>query len=497
MLIGDLMQSSGVTFGTSGARGRVVDMTDRVCYAYTLGFIETLRARGALPAGAALGLAGDLRPSTARILVACARAIADAGCRVRHCGRIPTPALAAHGMAGGMPTLMVTGSHIPDDRNGIKFYLPHGEILKDDEAAMRAQAIRLPEALFDAGGAFRDPGQAAAALPAADPAAFDAYLARYLDFFPPDWLAGLRIGVYEHSSVAREALVAVLDGLGAEVERLGYADHFIPVDTEAIRAEDMALARDWAVGGRFDALVSADGDGDRPLLADQDGNWLRGDILGILAARALGASAVVTPISSNTAVERCGWFGQVVRTRIGSPYVIAGMQGLTARGIAPVVGYEANGGFLTDSPITQAGRTLAALPTRDALIVPVAVLGAARARRLPLAQLAQDLPPRCTASDRLREFPSALSAARLAAFATGDQQADLAAVGAAFGPVFGPVAALDHTDGLRITLADGAILHLRGSGNAPELRVYTEAGTPAAAAALATRALALLETWRG
>lgn len=496
MLIGDLMQASGVTFGTSGARGRVIDMTDRVCYAYASGFLATLRARGALAPGAAVGLAGDLRPSTLRILIACAQAVVDAGCRVRHCGRIPTPALAAFGMAEGMPSLMVTGSHIPDDRNGIKFYLPVGEILKDDETAMRAQPVTLPAGLFDADGAFADPAQAEGALAPVETVAFDRYVARYLDFFPSDWLAGLRIGVYEHSSVAREAFVAVLGGLGAEVERLGYADTFIPVDTEAIRPEDVALAREWAAGGRFDALVSADGDGDRPLVADRDGTWLRGDILGILTARALGAAAVVTPISSNTALERSGWFERVVRTRIGSPYVIAGMQALSARGLAPVVGYEANGGFLLDSDLLRDGRMLPALPTRDAIIVPVAVLGAARARRVPLARLAQDLPPRFTASDRLRDFPVAIAATRLAAFATGDAEADRAAVAAVFAPAFGAVAGVDHTDGVRIAFADGSIVHLRPSGNAPELRVYTEAAAAAAAADLNARALALLEDWR-
>ena len=35
---------------------------------------------------------------------------------------------------------------------------------------------------------------------------------------------------------------------------------------------------------------------------------------------------MVTPVSSNTAVEKSAWFGQVVRTRIGSPYVIEAMQ---------------------------------------------------------------------------------------------------------------------------------------------------------------------------
>jgi phosphomannomutase len=375
MRIDHLMTESGVKFGTSGARGLAADMTDRVCYAYTAAFLQYLVFQGAIASGADLAMAGDLRPSSPRILAACARSAVDLGFRPRYFGPIPTPALAAYGITHGIPSLMVTGSHIPDDRNGIKFNRPSGEILKADEAGIRAQEVALPSGLFDTGGAFL-PGTPSA-LPGEEPQAYEAYVARYLGFFPRESLAGLRVGVYEHSSVARRAYVDVLQGLGAQVKRLGFSERFVPVDTEAIRPEDVGLARDWAADGSLDALVSADGDGDRPLVADERGEWLRGDIAGILCARALGARGVVTPVSSNTAVERCGAFERVLRTRIGSPFVIEGMQQLSAEGLTPVVGYEANGGFLLDSAIERGGRTLAALPTRDALLVALTILAAA------------------------------------------------------------------------------------------------------------------------
>ena len=489
--IDHLMSSSGVKFGTSGARGRVADMTDRVCFAYTLGFLKHLRARGALVAGGDVGIAGDYRPSSPRIMAACAAAVRAEGLRARNFGRVPTPALAAFGIAERMPTLMVTGSHIPDDRNGIKFNLPTGEILKDDETAIRAQTVVLPEDAFSGDGSLLAP-----ALPAAESAAFDAYVERYLRFFPADFLAGLRVGVYEHSSVARDAFHAVLTGLGAEVTRLGRAETFIPVDTEAIRPEDVELAAGWAAAGRFDALVSADGDGDRPLVSDAEGRWLRGDIAGILCARELGAAAVVTPVSSNTALERSGWFKQVLRTRIGSPHVIAGMQQLRARGLAPVVGYEANGGFLIETDIERDGRRLPALPTRDAVIVALALLGAARRRGIPVAALADELPARFTCSDRIKDFPTELSQAHLAAFATGDAAADRDAAAGLFSGAFGPVADVDHTDGVRITFASGEIAHLRPSGNAPELRAYTEAASAERACEMTRICLEILDDWR-
>jgi len=495
MRIGDLMIQSQVKFGTSGARGLANDMTDQVCYAYTLGFLGHLAQGGDLTSGGSIGIAGDLRPSTGRIMAACARAVADRGSTPRNLGRIPTPALAAYGILRRMPTLMVTGSHIPDDRNGIKFYLATGEILKEDEEGIRAQELAPPPPrLFDDKGGFA--AGTPCALPSADGLAFDAYVGRYLDFFPPACLAGLRVGSYEHSSVAREAFHTVLTGLGAEVDRLGACDRFVPVDTEAIRPEDVELARDWAAAGDYHALVSADGDGDRPLIADEQGRWLRGDIAGILCARELAARGVATPVSCNTAVEKSGFFDRVLRTRIGSPYVIAGMQQLVDHGLTPVVGYEANGGFLTATDIRREGRCLPALPTRDALLVALTILVAAKRRGIPVSRLAADLPPRFTASDRIQDFPTELALERLTALASGDKARDKAASNLIFAGRFGAVAHIDTTDGLRLTFDSGEIAHLRPSGNAPELRAYTEADTPERAAEMNRICMEILAGWQ-
>jgi phosphomannomutase len=484
LCIAALMERSGVGFGTSGARGLAHAMTDRVCYAYTAGFLAYLAGRGEVAAGDRVAIAGDLRPSTPRIMRACCRAVSDGGFVPVNCGFIPTPAVTSWAMAEGIASLMVTGSHIPDDRNGIKFNRPAGEILKDDEAGIRAQAPVLPEA-FDAAGALLAAGE----LPAAAPQARAAYVARYLDFLPAGALRGRRVGVYEHSSVAREILAEVLAGLGADVVPLGRSARFVPVDTEAVRPEDEALARGWAREQPLFAICSADGDGDRPLVGDERGEFLRGDVAGILAAGWLRADTVVTPVSSNSAVERCGWFERVVRTRIGSPYVIAAMQAAPG---ARVVGYEANGGFLTHTALERDGRRLAALPTRDAVIVALALLLLAGERGLPLSGLAGLLPPRFTASDRLKDFPTALAAERIGAL----QRGGAAAVAAVFGADFGAVESLSAIDGLRITFASGEVVHLRPSGNAPELRCYNEADSPARVAAMNRRCLELLAGWR-
>ncbi|MGZ3183729.1 MAG: phosphomannomutase [Telluria sp.] len=462
---------SGVRFGTSGARGLVTDLTAPVCQAYVDAFLVACAANAP-----AVVLGWDLRPSSAGIARLCAATVRASGRAVVYAGVLPTPALAHYALLEGLPALMVTGSHIPFDRNGLKFYTRCGEISKADEQAMLAAELT-PRPL---------PEMAEAAC---DPAVLRAYRARYERFFNPGFLAGRRIGVYEHSSVARDILGQLLEHFGATVIALGRTDHFVPVDTEAVAEADRIQARAWTRKHQLDALISTDGDADRPLLADETGEWFRGDLVGLLCARFLGIQAVALPVSCNSAVEHSGAFERVVRTRIGSPYVIAAMHTLQETGGLSVAGFEANGGFLLGSDIVRDDIVLARLPTRDAVLPTLAVLAAAAQRGTSLSALKATLPQRFTASDRIQEFPPARSAALLERLA-----AEPAEISRLFADTCGTPAGTDLTDGVRIRFSNGEIVHLRASGNAPELRCYAEAATEARAEELVRRALARVTT---
>lgn len=484
--IADLMAQSGVAFGTSGARGLVSAMTDRVCFAYTQAFLQHLAIIGQFGPGTHVAIAGDLRPSSPRIMAACAKAIEHMGGTVDNCGFVPSPAAAAYGFGRGIPSLMVTGSHIPDDRNGIKFNRTDGEVLKADEQGIRGQIVDLPD-LFD--------GEEMLAPTAPDAPLVDAttpYIARYVDAFGSQALSGMRLGVYEHSAVGRDILIALVEALGGEAVSLGRSNKFIPVDTEAVRPEDQQLARRWAVDLKLDAILSTDGDSDRPLLADESGTWMRGDVLGILCARALGIGAVATPVSCNSAVELSGLFNAVRRTRIGSPFVIEAMNALAAEGHKSVCGYEANGGFLLATPVAAAGGTLGALPTRDAVLPILATLIDAGRQGVALSALLAQVPARYTFSERLPAYPTAQSQALIAYLEHGNESDALARLTAMFGDIAGEADRIDRTDGLRIHFVGGDIIHLRPSGNAPELRCYTECGSAERAAALNGQALVLV-----
>lgn len=475
-----------VGFGTSGVRALVSDLTPVVVWAYTRAFVAHMRTSGQLGQASTCVVGWDLRPSSPSIAAAVGSALQQDGLSVEWAGTLPTPALALRGLALGAPAIMVTGSHIPFDRNGIKLYTPVGEILKSDEAAMASIDMApllpvsglvsfLPEMLAQVQKASQV-GELGQAL--AD------YRQRYLSLLHPGALKGLRIGVYQHSAVGRDFLADLLGRLGASVVPLERSDTFVPIDTEAVSVADEARAAAWCQQHQLHAVVSTDGDGDRPWVCDEHGHFMRGDVLGILTAQWLGAQAVVTPVSSNTALEKSGLFSQCIRTRIGSPYVIEAMQTLASQGHKAVVGFEANGGFLVQCAV----KSLAPLPTRDSTLPILAVLSLAQEKGLPLSALPTLLPARLTHADRIQNLPTALSQALIAQLSNNAQALQN------FVQFTGSQAAsTDTTDGLRITLASGDIVHLRPSGNAPELRCYAESATLQQAQQLVQQALSQIK----
>jgi len=488
--INELMTRSGVQFGTSGVRGLVKDMTDEVCWIYVTAFLQYLKDNKQINKGSKIGIAGDLRPSTSRIMTAVADACVEQGYIPVNYGTIPSPAIALFGIAQKIPTIMITGSHIPDDRNGIKFNTAFGEILKPDEEGIREQQVDVPQNIFSGQGGFKQQKQ----LPEINYDAEKHYIQRFTDFLSADCLQGKKIGLYEHSSVSRDCFKTILENLGATVTSLGRSDTFISVDTEAIRPEDVVLAKQWADQYDFDCIISTDGDGDRPLISDENGNWLRGDIAGVLCAHYLGVDNIVTPVSSNSVVEKCNYFKQIVRTKIGSPFVIEAMQQLSENKAEGVVGYEANGGFLQQQPIALNNKTLLPLPTRDAVIVPIAVLLLANQQQMKVSELLNELPQRYTFSDKLKDFPTALSQQILAGMVQGDFEANLIKIDSYFGSM-GNAVSIDTTDGLRITFNTDEIIHIRASGNAPELRCYTEANSVKRAEDMNKQSVEIMKKW--
>lgn len=446
--------AEGLKFGTSGLRGLADELQGPEARRYVTAFLKHLSKRKVAGYNKVF-VARDLRDSSPAIARDVAIAVRAEGLVPVDCGVLPTPALALHAMAEGGPAIMVTGSHIPGDRNGLKFYTPQGEITKDDELGILGALVdaTTPEGQGDAEDGF--------------PQAGDRYRQRYRHFLNKGALADWRIGVFEHSSVARDHLASVIQRAGAEVVRLGRSDSFVAVDTEAFSDETYEPRFGWIAQHQLDAIVSTDGDGDRPLLIDGDGNFVRGDVIGLVTAGYLWADTVVTPVTSNSAIETLGVFRHVERTRVGSPHVIRGMEEAMREG-GTVIGFEANGGTLLGTDIELEGRNLLRLPTRDAILPLLAVLATAARDGKSIAKLVASLPMRPALSDRLTDVPIT----RSQHFAT--RLGGEAEFAADFFSGIGDIQSTSTVDGPRITLKSGDIVHYRPSGNAPELRCYVE-----------------------
>src|SRR5215475_15103272 len=519
-----------LAFGTSGLRGLVKDLTDLEAYINVKAALRYLLSIGDILAGSTVVIGGDLRPSTDRIMRACAQAIVDSGCQVENAGKIPTPALVAHAISTGRAGVMVTGSHIPFDRNGIKINKSIGEILKSDEAGimLEIERVRFEEysrtaatSAFDASGMLKRLSN----LPPVDRAAEEAYVRRYLTCFNRG-LSGLRVLVYQHSAVGRDILTRILRELGAEVVTAGRSDAFVPIDTENITDDQLDLLEEFAIvaeanGRPLHTIVSTDGDSDRPLVTavlpgaelrpgSRRVRFLPGDLLGIVVAEYLRADAAAVPISANDAVERrMGERGVILeKTKIGSPYVISAIDDSRRVGTrARIVGWEANGGFLTGSDIALTAGTLMALPTRDSTLPILANLFAAAEQRIGLTALWSRLPARFGCAGLLDNVPVDVSQAILAHLIppgdvtevefNGDGRvfdrsrpgavptplaepatADWQQLNATIMRFFTPTLGFDHVvrinvlDGVRVYFRNGDVAHVRPSGNAPQLRIY-------------------------
>lgn len=478
-----------VKFGTSGLRGLVKELTDEKCYLFTTAFLQYISDQKLVKKNTPVAVAGDFRPSTKKILKAVARAVKDFGFDVDYCGIIPTPTVSLYGFKRNIPSIMVTGSHIPYDRNGIKFNLPHGEILKKDEKNItkyqqKNSASGKFNYLFNKNGSFK---KSPKPLPKINPRAEREYVERYLKFFPKNLLMGKKIVVYQHSSVVRDIMVEILKKLGARVISVGRSEKFIPLDTESIQETVLKRVQLWAKKFSPDAIVSADGDSDRPALFDEKGDFIRGDLLGIICSEYLKANSVSATASCNTALEKCRKFKKINRTKIGSPYIIEAMYSDQKKGIKRVVSYEANGGYITADDMKLKGHLLRALPTRDSMLPILGALSLSIDKHLTLSKLVKTYPERYVWTETVKNFPTEISQGIIGKITNNKKGAKKIAK-----KLFGlpaKVRRIDYTDGVRLFLANGEIFHTRPSGNAPELRVYLEAANAKRALDLAKQIL--------
>jgi phosphoglucosamine mutase len=291
-------------FGTDGVRGIVGETL-------TSDLVERLGRAAAVWSGRGRVFVGrDTRASGPELESAFARGVVSAGGNAVLGGVLPTPAVALLALDLGV---VISASHNPPDYNGVKFFDRDGQKLTD--AAEEEIEALLDVAPAGVRGEIDRVG-----------VAIDSYLEHVTDRFGSD-LSGLRIavdcanGAYSHS--APRAFTA----LGAEVTAVGSDPDGSNINL-GCGATDLSLLQETVRAGRYDLGVAFDGDGDRMLAVDADGNAVDGDQIVAVLALHLGVDLVAVTKMTNLGFYRlmADHGIRVVTTDVGDRYVLEALR---------------------------------------------------------------------------------------------------------------------------------------------------------------------------
>lgn len=421
-------------FGTSGIRGDSQKLfTDQFCFDIGRSFAQFLADRG-IKGDIAIGM--DPRESSQRIKENIAKGICFENRNVIDEGFAPSPAMnyiliVDRKIAG---SIMITGSHVRTDFNGVKFFIRFGEICKKDEIEIEQIYTDIKDKV-----SCEDKGE----ITFSSNKAIERYSNVLLDmaWFYPSWKVVLDLGNGCQSHVMPE----LFDLLGMKtilINNEPTPEKFIARDTETEDAVKDLQEKVRETGADFG--IAYDGDGDRVVFVDQDGRFITGDYSGSLIAKYSDTSVVITPISTSQVVDHIG--KPVIRTKVGSPYVIKGMEDNGAS-----FGFEANGGGISKDVMLS----------RDAGSVTIKIMNILKKENMSLKNLVNTLPQFFGYRTKV-DCPSNL------------YNVILENVSKKFE---GECVKIEEIDGLKIWKDDSTWVLFRPSNNAPEFRVFAEAKT--------------------
>jgi phosphoglucosamine mutase len=284
-------------FGTDGVRGIVGGYL-------TPDLVERIGKAATLWAGGGHVLVGrDTRGSGPELEQAVASGIASAGGTAVLGGVLPTPAVAFLGEELGV---VISASHNPPEYNGVKLFRDGGKLVDEQEEQI--------EDLFAAdapggGSVEHRPGSAGA------------YVSHVVETCGSD-LAGLRIGVDCANGAFSDLAPDAFARLGAEVHAIGTEPDGSNINV-GCGATDLTALQQLVTSQQLDLGVAFDGDGDRMLAVDENGEVVDGDQILAILALALGVEVVAVTVMTNL-----GFHGlmsengvRVVTTPVGDRYV--------------------------------------------------------------------------------------------------------------------------------------------------------------------------------
>jgi phosphoglucosamine mutase len=409
-------------FGTDGVRGVVGETI-------TPELVEKLGKAVALWSGRGRVFVGrDTRASGPQLEDALARGIASAGGNAVLAGVLPTPAVALLALDVGV---VITASHNPPEYNGVKFFDARGQKLSDESEAEIEVLLEAPAP----GGGSIDEVEIAT----------NSYLRHVVERFGSD-LTGLRIGVDCANGAYADIAPLAIEKLGADVTAIGVDPDGTNINTDCGATDLRALQRLVRQNG-LDLGVAFDGDGDRMLAVDEQGEIVDGDrILAVLAPHLdvdLVAVTVMSNLGLHELLEEHGI--RVVTTDVGDRYVL---EALARHG--GVLGGEQSGHIIYLRDHVTGDGLAAALLLCDA--IRGRTLSEAAAAMPTFPQVKENLPLRGSLPDTL----------------------------------------LDEVKTLNSELDGSARVLVRPSGTEPVVRLLAEARTEAEARELSDRIAALV-----
>jgi len=347
-------------FGTDGVRGRVGEHPITADWILRLGRAAGIVLAGNDKRGVVIGK--DTRVSGYMFESALEAGLAAAGANVLLLGPMPTPAVAyltrtLYACAG----IVISASHNSYEDNGIKFFSADGEKLPDTVEQAIEDELEKPFVTVDSarmGKANR----------------VDDAAGRYIEFCKGTMpfgtlLSGIRIALdCAHGSTYKVA-PAVLRELGAKVHVIGNRPDGMNIN-DACGSTQPAAMQEHVLKTGADIGIALDGDGDRVVFADSEGNLVDGDELLYIIARSRKTEGTLTGGVVGTVMTNFGLETALadldipfIRTSVGDRHI---HRALVERGWT--LGGEASGHLLSLDRTSTGDGIVSALQVLEVMV---------------------------------------------------------------------------------------------------------------------------------
>ncbi|MEK7526526.1 MAG: hypothetical protein AAB546_03545 [Patescibacteria group bacterium] len=417
-------------FGTSGIRGDADTLfTNQFCFDIGRTFAIFLSSKN-IEGSIATGM--DPRGSSPRIKKFIEAGLWHEKREIYDQGATPVPSmcfilLSNQSLAG---SLMITGSHIKANLNGVKFFFNKEEIIKEDEEEIESIYYSLAnKILVDENSKVEIHTDSSAQRE------YEEMLIKLCDTTYPAW----RVVVDPGDGAQSDIMPGVLSRLGIKVVEFNTTlqGEFFARDTE--NEQDFEPLKKKVVETGADFGVGFDSDGDRCIFVDDKGNFIPGDYTASLVARETASEGIVSTIAASQVIEHLG--KKVYRTQVGSPYIIAKMKETKS-----LFSFEPNGG----------GISAEIMYTRDGGSTTIKFLNILSRSKKTIHELVAELPKYYLKKTKV-DYK----------WEQKQQIIDLAKKKYSRYKI-------DELDGLKIWLDAETWLMFRSSANAPEFRIFAE-----------------------